>query len=358
MVTRDNSMDMKIAEEAAEWLIELDNPDPQALARFAAWLKASPRHVEEFLLVSAVWTEFDDFDPDRRFPVRRMLDAATRNVQPISPGAQVPEPQAAKPDRRRWFAAAAVVLIAVLAGVWGVFALQAGTYVTAIGEQRSFKLEDGSIIHLNTQSRVEVRYSEAERTVRLLAGEAMFGVARDAERPFRVMSGDAIIQALGTEFNVYRRAEGTTVSVVEGVVQVLPTGEAPPGPVPNAPSPASTLTHGTISFMAPARVEAGEQAQVSAGGEVVTQPVSDISGAVAWRERRLVFRGDRLEVVAREFNRYNRVQIRIEGEEVRARRLTAVFDADDPRSLVLFLKSDAQLNVVADDRQVVIRPAG
>ncbi len=358
MSTRDNGVDLKIAEEAAEWLIELDDPDPEALARFAAWLKASPRHVEEFLLVSAVWTEFDDFDPDRRFPVRRMLDAATRNVQPLSPGVEVQPPQAAKPARRRWLVAAAVALVAVGAGVWGAFALRQGTYVTAIGEQRSFKLEDGSIIHLNTQSRVEVRYSEGERTVRLLSGEAMFAVARDAERPFRVMSGDAIIQALGTEFNVYRRAEGTTVSVVEGVVQVLPTGEAPPGPVPNAPSPASTLTHGTISFMAPARVEAGEQAQVSAGGEVVTQPVSDISGAVAWRERRLVFRGDPLDVVAREFNRYNRLQIRIEGDAVRAKRMTAVFDADDPRSLVLFLKSDAQLNVVADDQQVLIRPAG
>lgn len=355
-------MDLKIAEEAAEWLIELDNPDPQALARFAAWLKASPRHVEEFLLVSAVWTEFDDFDPDRRFAIRRVLDAATSNVQPLAPGASVarPKPEPAKPSRKRWYAvAAAVAGVAVLVAAWAVLARwPGGTYITSVGEQRSFKLEDGSIIHLNTQSRVEVRYSKEARTIRLLAGEAMFGVVRDAKRPFRVMSGDAIIQALGTEFNVYRRAGGTTVSVVEGVVQVLPTGEDLPGAVPNAPSPASTLTQGTISYMAPARVEAGEQAQVSAGGEVVTQPVSDISGAVAWRARRLVFRGDPLEVVAREFNRYNRLQIRLEGDKVRTKQLTAVFDADDPRSLVLFLKSDNRLNVVASDREVVIRPAG
>ncbi len=92
--------------------------------------------------------------------------------------------------------------------------------MTSLGEQRFFKLDDGSVLYLNTQSRVEVRYSRAARVVRLIEGEAMFTVEHDAARPFRVMAGPTVIQAVGTRFNVYRTRLSTTVSVVEGVVKI------------------------------------------------------------------------------------------------------------------------------------------
>jgi transmembrane sensor len=92
-------------------------------------------------------------------------------------------------------------------------------------------------------------------------------------------------------------------------------------------------------------ITAGEQARVSAAGAIVKQTHADLQRAVAWRERRLVFRGDTLEDVAREFNRYNTLQIQIEDASVRDRRLTATFDADDPQSLVLFLQKSGDLRV-------------
>jgi transmembrane sensor len=230
-------------------------------------------------------------------------------------------------------------IAATLLGVvvlWVLSSAASGTYATARGEQRALKLDDGSVIYLNTESRVEVHLSSTERSVRLRAGEALFRVAHDAHRPFRVIADDAVIQAIGTEFNVYRATGGTTVSVVEGVVQIMHSAAAAASP---------TRAAGPTPLVSASQITAGEQARVSAAGAIVKQTHADLQRAVAWRERRLVFRGDTLEDVAREFNRYNTLQIQIEDASVRDRRLTATFDADDPQSLVLFLQKSGDLRV-------------
>jgi len=184
-----------------------------------------------------------------------------------------------------------------------------------------------------------------ERSIRLLEGEALFNVEHDPARPFRVIAGPTVIEAIGTRFNVYRTDAGTTVSVVEGIVEISPT--IPPAlSARAAPPPRSDAQPQVrpVSVVAE-RVVAGEQARVSLEGEIVKEAVPDRARVVAWRERRLVFRGDPLEDVVREFNRYNELQIRLEGDALRARRLTGVFDADDPMSLLQFLTRDGTLIV-------------
>src|SRR6185312_4127329 len=77
--------------------------------------------------------------------------------------------------RRRWGIAAAV-LVAALAGGGYWWIETTGAYATGIGEQRTAKLADGSFIYLNTDSKVEVDFSDKARDVRLLRGEALFVV--------------------------------------------------------------------------------------------------------------------------------------------------------------------------------------
>jgi transmembrane sensor len=198
-------------------------------------------------------------------------------------------------------------------------------YVTAIGEQRTFKLDDGSVLHLNTQSRAEVAFSKQTRQVRLIEGEALFVVERDAARPFLVESGGVTIRAVGTQFNVYRHANTTTVSVVEGAVQV-----------------------------AESRLGAGEEASVT-NGRVKRRLKPDVADAIAWRARRLVFRDTPLAAVAAEFNRYNKTQIHIEGAAARDKQLTAIFSADHPQSLILYMRKDSALAVEQSGMNVTIR---
>jgi transmembrane sensor len=181
------------------------------------------------------------------------------------------------------------------------------TYSTATGEQRTLKLEDGSIIYLNTRSSVRVSYSSNARDINLQTGEALFSVAHDPARPFRVFAGDIVVRAVGTQFNVLRRPDETRVALVEGKVRVSTSPETLAGTSADAP--------GSI------QLSAGEQATVLSDGKVHTH-VADPESSTAWRQRRLVFRDTELSEIAAEFNRYNRrPRFRVVGEAVAQRRL-------------------------------------
>ena len=334
-------MEPSIAEQAAQWILELeDGSQTASLVDFAAWLKASPRHVEEFLLASAAWKHFDGIDAARRIEIEQVLAEANSNV--ISLGAPEGTSSASaqkttlrSASNRRWFVG--LGLSAAVAGfaLWWTLWLGTQTYATSAGEQRSVKLTDGSVLQLNTQSRVQVNFKQSSRDIRLLEGEALFTVAHQAERPFRVHAGDTIVQALGTEFNVRRRNGGTTVSVVEGLVKVSMRVE------PNA-----LLSRSSAPVPAAEKLSAGEQADIAADGAIAKHAKPNIADAIAWRERRLVFRDNTLADIIAEFNRYNAAyQIQLKDDAGEAIRLTGVFRADDPEAVLLYLDTNDELNV-------------
>jgi transmembrane sensor len=234
---------------------------------------------------------------------------------------------------------AAAALIAVVAVLFMILHDDALKYGTGVGEQRTVKLSDGSIVTLNTRSEIRVRFEKSQRSVELISGEALFDVAHDTRRPFRVFSDAAVVQAVGTQFNVHRTQSETTVAVVQGIVEVMPLSSVRRD---DAPNPAE-------------RVIAGEQAQMSAQGTLLQHAPAEIDRVVAWRERRLIFRNESLGAIVAEFNRYNETQMFIEGEATSARLVTAVFDADNPGALIAFLERDPQLSVQSRGDKVVIR---
>ncbi len=314
-----------IGEEAARWLCELREGDREQQAAFFAWLRRSPRHVEEFLFATTVWKKLHGFGQNNPERVERLIAAAAAvdagNVVPLQQSLDSRPAGSATRHRRLQpavaiSAAAALTIVGLAATLWFT-AFGAPTYGTEVGEQRIVRLQDGSRVDMNTRTRIAVQFSEKGREIRLLEGEALFTVARDSQRPFRVIAGGAIIQALGTQFNVYRHQDGTRVSVVEGIVRVAKSAE----------------------------LTAGEEAQVSLDGRVARQSAPDVAKAVAWRERRLIFRADRLEEVAAEVNRYSLHPIHVTDDKARDLRLTAIFDADDPESLVRFLSRMDTLKV-------------
>jgi transmembrane sensor len=210
-------------------------------------------------------------------------------------------------------------------------------FETAIGEQRSVVLGDGSLVTLNTASVVEVRITNERRIVSLLAGEALFQVAQDRTRPFDVTSGDTTVRAVGTQFNVERRASGTTVTVVEGRVAVLTI-------------PASKQT-------------AAESKPLEAGEQLTLSPLrprqivhTDVTTAIAWTQRKLIFDRRRLGEVAEEFNRYNRQVIEIQSAELRSQEVTGVFQANDPSAFLRFLARipGVTIDISADHSRFVV----
>jgi transmembrane sensor len=342
------SNDQRIAAEAADWLINLEENEAD-LPAFAAWLLASPRHAEEFLLCSAVWHAANRLDEARRIDIDTLLAQAHANVARFDDGSiPRPRPVEVRHGVRRMlrgaFAAAAALVIATAGLLIGLHD-DAARYETKVGEQRAVKLPDGSVVTLNTRSQIAVRLGSYERSVELISGEAMFDVAHDAHRPFRVLAGAAAVRAVGTQFNVRRSPHATTVTVVQGIVDVTSV----------AGSARGNEMQATAAANRPERLVAGEQAQLSAQGNVLAHREAEIDRVVAWRQRRLIFRNEALGVIADEFNRYNDTQIVIEGATTAARRVTAVFEADQPQALIAFLERDRELSVQSRGDRVVIR---
>jgi len=111
-------------------------------------------------------------------------------------------------------AAACIALLMVVVGfAW--LKLRDPIYRTAIGEQQTVTLNDGTRITLNTDTQLVVSYRQTERHIRLDHGEAMFEVAKQPQRPFIVQVGDQQVRALGITFIVRRDADRDAVVLIE-----------------------------------------------------------------------------------------------------------------------------------------------
>lgn len=188
--------------------------------------------------------------------------------------------------------AGACVAILAATGVW--FNVQTvreyvtQTYTTSIGERRKVVLPDGTVAHLNTQSRVRWAGAGKDRRVALEKGEVLFEVAHDSTRPFRVIVGNSEIRDLATEFDVYRKSNGSVVvTVLSGQVAIkeLSTGGAQPAWTERLLKPNQQLEYTQASLISDVHTVAA-------------------AAAVRWREGLLVTEHQPFTTVVSELNRY------------------------------------------------------
>jgi transmembrane sensor len=339
--------------EAAAWLVRLKEADESAEREFAEWLKKSPVHVRHYLELSSLDVELQDaalfegltLDDLHRESAGNVVnwDAPTPTL-PRSTGEGVRTPPIPSPVPRGRVRVAAFLIAAAVASI-AVAALfitrSPQHYDSALGELRSITLPDGSIVTLNTQSDIEVRYSNTARTVELRRGEALFRAVKDKTRPFRVMVDGSMVQAVGTEFNVYRRAEGAIVTVIEGRVSILP------------PSPLGE--EGRVEGLS---LSAGEQLAISHNATVRRLDPSAVTRVTTWTQRRLVFDQAPVSEVVSQLNRYNRQQLLVADPNLARRVITGTFESGDPASFVQFLVQQGGVTVreEADSTQQLAAP--
>jgi transmembrane sensor len=347
--------DARLAEQAAEWLDRLECDDSQA-APFAKWLTESRRNVEAFLFATAVEKELDGMDAARSIDVERLLARAGKNVVTLDAtlqsaaagevGSRAPRSSPRLHRRWKWAAAAAVAVLG--ANAWWMSAGPGSwrSFETGVGEQRAVRLDDGSLLQLNTDSQIRVRFTGRRRDLELIYGEALFDVEHEPSRPFRVQAGGTVVQAIGTRFNVHHRTGATKVAVLEGLVEITPSPDDTGAAAQGGADGKST------------RLPAGQGARLGPTGRVITLERVDAAQATAWRQRRLIFEKDTLADITDEFNRYNVApRLVVEGEAARAKRYTGIFDADDPSSLLQYLARDGSLVVEKREGSLVIRAA-
>lgn len=319
---------------AAQWFVRLrtHTVTPRLDAKFRRWLASDPANEIEYERQELAWELAGELGKDKE--IGALLADADRAV-------------AAQPRRHTshyvlaWSAAASVAFAAVGIAVYLRSSIEQSVYVTDVGEQRAIVLPDQSRMVMNTATRARVVYKRGMRIVELEHGEATFSVMRDEERPFEVRAAQGMARALGTEFNVFSSAQGVTVSVLSGKVQVT----APDSAGSTAAGRSAVLLHGQQVVYDAKHLSPIHQA--------------DTARINAWRSGRVAFENVALEDALGEFNRYGRTPIVLGDPSLAGLRVSGVFRIGETGALLRAL--DTAFDIDAKQRdgaiELHVRPA-
>jgi transmembrane sensor len=200
-------------------------------------------------------------------------------------------------------------------------------YQTALGEQQTIELADGSTMTLNTNSQALVSYNSEHRSIELLKGEAFFEVAKDPSRPFDVDAGSARVTAIGTAFNIFRHERASSITVTEGVVRVTELGDT------GNRVPATETVH------------ANQQLTASKKGlQAVT--ASDVRKNTAWLSGELIAQDMTLTNLVQEIARYHDAHILIADNNIAALTISGVFKLEELEPILQALQISLDLELV------------
>ncbi|WP_413401713.1 FecR family protein [Pseudoalteromonas sp. KJ71-7] len=215
-------------------------------------------------------------------------------------------------------------------------------YKTKVGEQATYVLPDGTIVQLNTNSSLEVAYSQGRRQLLLSRGEGRFNVAKDASRPFSVMAGDKSFTALGTVFNVQRNTSSDLELVVtEGKVMITDPSVAVNADDFKAYQQADNSNQDIRQINANI-VISGEKAIIE---QSVTKPITqlsvdDVQRDLAWQNGMLIFNGEKLVDALNEVSRYTATRFELSSDELARIKVAGVFKAGDVAGLLESLQNN------------------
>jgi transmembrane sensor len=328
-------LQQKIEDEATEWFVLLQSEcvsESQKLSKsqkiaFQQWLKQSPQHSQAFEQTTQVYNSFNlvsDNQVDLSQAPSEFLNLLKNTSAHLKNKQQNNQPISGYWNNyRRWSVAAMLVI--------GIFSLVASyqflgknaltqQYVTEKGESQRFDLSDGSSVHMNTASQVNVGISEELRQVELVEGEVYFSVAHDKSRPFEVIAGDTKIRVLGTKFNVHYEGDKVEVSVSEGKVEVIENK-----------SPLTKLLEGQESKQLVSEQKITHNIQRGLGAV----QVADSQFETSWRSGELIFNDTPLFSVIREVNRYaTDSQLKLMDNSLAQIKINAVFKQGDLKAVI------------------------
>jgi transmembrane sensor len=341
--------------EASAWIAQLETGDldPADLDALREWVACSPVHADELRRCARLSGE---------------LNVLSEMAGSLTEAAHAHRPMMRKRARRRLaypaFALCAALTLALAVPLrMSVPEFFTESLATALGEYREHEMPDGSVIALNTHSRLDVLYTPGLRRVSLLAGEALFRVAPDAERPFVVHAGSRRVEAVGTAFVVKLVDEKMEVAVTEGRVKL---SSAIPAPTRANSASESVEIRGrrrATQAVNVAAVEAvylrkGQSLKLPVHREVETAEIESVSAAdmrrkLAWREGLLDFHRTPLSQVVAEVSRHSGVHIIIEDPDLRERQFDGLFRVGETQKLLQILDLRDDIDVTQVDAGTV-----
>lgn len=321
-----------INQQACLWVSRIDRglTDPEK-TEMNLWVKHSESHQQSLFEMAALWDDLSVLNElSDLFPLTRE-EQSHRQLDNLSKYRAL---------------AASVLVIGITLATWFTSGIQltasdniielVRSTETQIGQQKSLTLPDGSVIHLNTNSLVNIDFTSEQRNLTLVRGEALFEVAHDEGRPFIVKAGNNSVTAIGTAFNVQMMEHGELeLLVTEGKVLLAKANEST-----NTTSTAQTSKHplegkGLL-------IQSGEKVLFT---DDITLPKARLSTdqverVLAWQQGMLVFQGEALEEALREVSRYSDVNFEIIDSSVKQQRVAGYFKAGDIDGLLFTLQQN------------------
>jgi transmembrane sensor len=324
-IQRKKPISQEIDRQAAKWAAKMDAGalPPEEREAFESWLAADVRHFGAYGRAEAVLARLD-----------RYRAAGGGALSQVSPNAAI-----ASLTRRNMVLGGGIAAGLVAACTVGIVVWNNGrneysqeAFTTKIGETRVIVLSDNSVVTLNTNSKITVRYTKHERLIDLVQGEALFSVAKNKSRPFVVSAGYAHVRAVGTSFSVSRLPQHPVqILVQEGVVKVTCKSKSD-----------SILADADTRTLVPKDAPISKRA-VS---------YSQIARNLAWQYGQIAFDNVQLADAVLEFARYSRTKIVVD-PAVSSMTVTGLFASNDP---VGFAKAVATaLNLRLDIEREEIR---
>jgi transmembrane sensor len=352
-ISHDNE---QVLDQALRWLSELDRGlSPQRTNELKQWLSQSDKHKDTFLEMASMW---DDLD----------VLAQLSDIFPY------------KNTCKKWYQLdgiyqiAASVLFCVMLSVYYVLPYTSNgnnnitnehnelvtTYLTKIGEKSTVELSDGSIMTLNTNSEVTVKYSKVQRNLILNYGEVHIDVAHNKKRKFLVHAGGKVIEAIGTAFNVQHYNDvDIELMVTEGTVVVSELASSSTSQTSNIIDHFTDMLTGAENTTV--EVTAGEQVNLKVNQEVkvsnvkVEESVDEIVTRLSWLEGNLVFKGESLEQAVDEISRYSQWKLELQGDDVKKIKIIGRFQTGDITLLLSILNKNFNINSkYGEDNKIIL----
>jgi ferric-dicitrate binding protein FerR (iron transport regulator) len=350
----------------SQFLIRIirNEASPEEKEYFLAWLAESNQNKEEFGNLVLLWDMADQSQvsqvPDPNYQwgkIDKHISTKLIEEQKKSPAVQSDSnkktPQATSHNRKQDFAwlyrAAAIIVISVgltFLVKWNDQEVQPPTtkivesanpafyeLITQKGERKTFPLGDGTIVYLNSGSKLIYPkvFSESSREVELV-GEAYFSVMPDKERPFIVKSGKMNTEVTGTEFNVRYRNKKVNIVVAKGSVKTFLESS----------NESIDLTKGQMVSYSESR---GFSSPVKA----------NLNHYLAWRNNQFSFEHSPLKEVMDEIERYYNLDIIYKDETVKNKLLTGVFAADSLDQILSVISLTLDVTIEYKGSKVTIK---
>lgn len=316
--------------------------DSHEKSEFEGFLEVEPENLQIVAEMEKIWNSSQSRNNQRPPETHK---AWNRLHQRLSEDRLIPSGNstAGRKTTQPWFRIAAALAILLAIGTLIVVTQLPGKHETEMlsvtntdpGKTMILTLADGSIIYLapSASFAYQKKFQSVSRNVEL-KGEAFFDIQRDPGRPFTIQTVKALVEVLGTSFNL-KSEDGAQLElkVTSGKVKV---------------------TSGNTSDLSEL-VVAGEKLVLN--GNSVTKSQMGPAEASRWFTRRMHFRDESLDNILKVLNRNFSTSFFPGNKKVAGRKLTVTFEEETVETMTELICLSLNLKSQVRNDSIILIPA-